>query len=64
MALILSRRIGERIQIGDDITLSVHDIRGDKVLIGIEAPRDVQVHRMEIFKRIKESESRDSEATT
>ena len=46
--LVLTRKIGERIQIGDDISVVISDIRGGKVLVGIEAPRNVRVVRNEI----------------
>ena len=49
--LVLSRKKDERIRIGDDITLTVVDVRGDKVRLGIEAPRDMSVDREEIRKR-------------
>ena len=55
--LILSRKINEKIQIGDDITLSILEIRGDQVKIGIDAPRDVKVFRQEVYEAIqKENE--------
>lgn len=57
--LILSRKACEKLHIGDDIVLEVVAIRGDKVRIGITAPREVAVHRGEVFdaiKRAKESE--------
>ncbi len=59
--LILSRGIGEKIIIGDDIVVSVEDMRHHQVRIGIEAPREVTVHRLEIAKRI-ERERREREA--
>lgn len=43
--LVLSRKVGDKIQIGDNITITVADIRGEKVRIGIEAPGDVQIVR-------------------
>ena len=51
--LILTRRIGEIIRIGDDVTVTVLGIKGNQVRLGVEAPRDVEVHREEIFERIK-----------
>jgi len=52
--LILTRRSGESIKIGDDITISVIEIRGHQVRLGIEAPRTVVVHREEIYELIQE----------
>lgn len=51
--LVLSRKADECIEIGDDIKICVVDIRGDKVRIGIEAPRDLPVNRREIAERIR-----------
>jgi carbon storage regulator len=51
--LILTRRIGETIKIGDDITVAVLGAKGLQVRIGIDAPRDVAVHREEIVEKIK-----------
>lgn len=48
--MVLSRKIGERVLIGDNITLVVTDISKDKVRIGIEAPKDVKIFRDELFK--------------
>ena len=50
--LVMQRKPGEKIVIGDDIVVTVVDVRGDKVVVGIEAPRDVAVHRSEIYDRI------------
>jgi carbon storage regulator len=49
--LVLTRRVNERIVIGDDITVTVLEVRGDQVRIGIEAPRDVKVFREEVLNR-------------
>ncbi|MBF0369504.1 MAG: carbon storage regulator CsrA [Magnetococcales bacterium] len=51
--LILTRRIGESLNIGDDIKITLLGIKGNQVRIGIDAPRDVQVHREEIYDKIK-----------
>ena len=55
--LVLSRFKNEAIRIGDDITIVVVEIRGDKVRLGIEAPRDMPVHRSEIHEALKRAES-------
>jgi len=51
--LVLSRQRDETIMIGDDIEITVVDIRGDKVRLGINAPREVQVHRKEVYDAIR-----------
>ena len=51
--LVLSRQCDETIMIGDDIEITVVDIRGDKVRLGINAPRQIQVHRKEVYEAIK-----------
>ena len=61
--LILTRRIGETVMIGDDVTTTVLGVKGNQVRIGINAPKSVAVHREEIYERIKRdqqgSEDRD-----
>lgn len=52
--LVLTRKLGEKILIGDDITLTVVDLRPDRVRIGVDAPREVQVWRQEFAPRGKE----------
>ena len=52
--LILTRRIGESLIIGDQITITVLNIKGNQVRLGIDAPKDVSVHREEVYQRIQE----------
>jgi len=54
--LILTRRIGEKLVIGEDVTVTVLGVKGHQVRIGIDAPRDVQVHREEVYQRILEKQ--------
>jgi carbon storage regulator len=54
--LVLSRKINETIIINDNIVVTVVDIRGDKVRLGIDAPKDVPVHRQEVYEAIKRGE--------
>ena len=51
--LILARRVGESLNIGDDIKITLLGIKGNQVRIGIDAPRDIHVHREEIYDKIK-----------
>lgn len=51
--LILSRKTNERIKIGDDITVTIIEIRGDQVKVGVEAPKHVKVFRQEVFDAIQ-----------
>lgn len=61
--LVLSRRLGETLIIGDDVKISVLGISGNQVRIGIEAPREVSVHREEIYNRIQEETQTEAEKT-
>lgn len=62
--LILTRRIGETLIIGDDVNITVLGVKGNQVRLGINAPKDVSVHREEIYLRIQqEKESNDSDET-
>jgi carbon storage regulator len=51
--LILTRRVGETLMIGDDVTVQVLGVKGNQVRIGVNAPKHVQVHREEIYQRIQ-----------
>lgn len=51
--LILTRRIGETIMIGDDVTITVLEVKGNQVRLGIKAPDDIAVHREEIYQKIQ-----------
>jgi carbon storage regulator len=63
--LVLSRKKNESIVINDDITIVVVEIRGDKVRLGVEAPKEVPVHRREVYEAIKRNElSRDKDAAS
>lgn len=61
--LILTRRVGETLMVGDDVTVTVLGVKGNQVRIGVNAPKDVSVHREEIYQRIQKekSESADSD---
>jgi carbon storage regulator len=54
--LILTRRVGETVMIGNDITVTVLGIKGNQVRVGVNAPKEVAVHREEIYERIKREE--------
>ncbi|MEC8383704.1 MAG: carbon storage regulator CsrA [Pseudomonadota bacterium] len=57
--LILTRRIGEVLMIGKDVQLTVLGVRGHQVRIGVSAPKDVEVHRKEVYERISERSTHD-----
>ncbi|MFT5063185.1 MAG: carbon storage regulator [Gammaproteobacteria bacterium] len=54
--LILTRKVGEALRVGDDVSLTVLGIKGSQVRIGIDAPREVAVHREEIYQRVVSAE--------
>jgi carbon storage regulator len=54
--LILTRRVGKTLMVGEEITVTVLGVRGNQVRIGINAPKDVPVHREEIYERVKQEE--------
>jgi len=62
--LILTRRVGETVMIGNEVTVTVLGVKGNQVRIGVNAPKDVPVHREEIFERIKREQDLDSRAET
>ncbi len=57
--LILTRRVGETVMIGNEVTVTVLGVKGNQVRIGVNAPKDVAVHREEIYERIKREEDQD-----
>jgi carbon storage regulator len=59
--LILTRRVGETLVIGDDVNVTVLGVRGNQVRLGVDAPKDIAVHREEIYQRIQnEGDNNDS----
>ena len=62
--LILTRRVGESLMVGDEVTITVLGVKGNQVRVGVKAPKEVAVHREEILNRIEEGASEDSRAET
>ncbi len=54
--LILTRRVGETLMVGDEVTVTVLGVKGNQVRIGVNAPKEVAVHREEIYQRIKQEQ--------
>jgi carbon storage regulator len=59
--LILTRRVGETVMIGNDVTVTVLGVKGNQVRVGINAPKNVAVHREEIYERIKREQQGEGE---
>lgn len=59
--LILTRRVGETLMVGDDVTVTVLGVKGNQVRIGVNAPKDVDVHREEIYQRIQKEKQEQTE---
>jgi carbon storage regulator len=62
--LILTRRIGETLMIGGDVTVTVLGVKGSQVRMGVNAPKDVAVHREEIYERIRQNETQEHSLQT
>lgn len=61
--LILTRRVGETLMIGDDVTVTVLGVKGNQVRVGVDAPKDVAVHREEIYERIQKEQENSGNST-
>ena len=62
--LILTRKVGESVLIGDDISITVLSVRGNQVKLGVQAPKEVSVHREEIYHRILQSKDEHVDGTS
>jgi carbon storage regulator len=61
--LILTRRVGETLMVGDDVTITVLGVKGNQVRLGVNAPRDVAVHREEIYQKIQSEQPPDPDGS-
>lgn len=57
--LILTRKVGKSLLIGDDVSITILNVRGNQVKIGVKAPKEISVHREEIYQRIKQAEDKE-----
>ena len=57
--LILTRKVGESLLIGDDVSITILNVRGNQVKIGVKAPKEISVHREEIYQHIKQAEDKE-----
>ncbi len=62
--LILTRKVGESVLIGNDISITILSVRGNQVKLGVEAPKEVSVHREEIYQRIKQMKDEQSDSSS
>ncbi|OJH16086.1 carbon storage regulator [Bacillus obstructivus] len=62
--LVLTRKKGESIQIGDDIEITISSIKGDQVKIGINAPKNIEIHRKEVYVTIQEENQQASQVSS
>lgn len=62
--LILTRRVGETVMIGDSVTVTILGVKGNQVRVGVNAPKEIAVHREEIYERIKREEQAGGGAAT
>jgi carbon storage regulator len=61
LLLILTRRVNESLAVGDEVTVTVVAVKGNQVRIGIKAPKDIQVHREEIYNRLQQENTQQTE---